>query len=146
MQEIRQAREIRRALGIPIGVRSFHVWRDCANSSSGYLQDQPQRKGSSGFWTVEYYQSYFDVDTKTVRQQHPWFISSCPMIPSGAPTVLFDPSSNFVIELPFHASQSRRSIRPILDINHVDLHSFPLVESGRIHLCVSLCSGCGIRL
>ena len=33
--------------------------------SVGYLRDQPgQSKG--GFWTVEYYQPYFDVDTKTV--------------------------------------------------------------------------------
>ena len=30
----------------------------------GYI---PDRSAKSGFWTVEYYQSYFDVDTKTVR-------------------------------------------------------------------------------
>ncbi|KAG6810441.1 hypothetical protein H0H92_011860, partial [Tricholoma furcatifolium] len=38
-----------------------------ADRGVGYLQDQPsQRKGSSSFWTVEYYQQYFDVDTQTV--------------------------------------------------------------------------------
>lgn len=29
----------------------------------GYLHNQPS---ASGFWTVEYYQQFFDVDTKTV--------------------------------------------------------------------------------
>jgi len=33
----------------------------------GYLSDQPQR--SSSFWTFEYYQQYFDVDTNTVLQR-----------------------------------------------------------------------------
>ncbi|KAG9018028.1 hypothetical protein FRB90_012587 [Tulasnella sp. 427] len=32
-------------------------------SSRGYLHNQPS---ASGFWTVEYYQQFFDVDTKTV--------------------------------------------------------------------------------
>lgn len=40
------------------------------NFASGYLSEETtQRKGTGGFWTVEYYQSYFDVDTKTVRFQ-----------------------------------------------------------------------------
>ncbi|KAK7020045.1 hypothetical protein R3P38DRAFT_2972422 [Favolaschia claudopus] len=34
------------------------------NADRGYLHDQG--KPSGGFWTLEYYQSYFDVDTKTV--------------------------------------------------------------------------------
>lgn len=33
--------------------------------SAGYLREQPGQS-KSGFWTVEYYQPYFDVDTKTV--------------------------------------------------------------------------------
>ncbi|KAJ7921373.1 hypothetical protein B0H13DRAFT_2230605 [Mycena leptocephala] len=37
------------------------------NADRGYLQDQG--KPSGGFWTVEYYQCYFDVDTKTVLQR-----------------------------------------------------------------------------
>ncbi|KAJ7087976.1 hypothetical protein B0H15DRAFT_841963 [Mycena belliarum] len=37
------------------------------NADRGYLQDQG--KPSGGFWTVEYYQSYFDVDTKTVLRR-----------------------------------------------------------------------------
>jgi len=37
------------------------------NTDRGYLQDRP--KGGSGFWTVEYYQPYFDVDTKTVLRR-----------------------------------------------------------------------------
>ncbi|KAJ7594378.1 hypothetical protein C8J56DRAFT_1012646 [Mycena floridula] len=39
------------------------------NADRGYLQDQPHRKAASGFWTVEYYQSYFDVDTTTVLKR-----------------------------------------------------------------------------
>ncbi|KAJ7083435.1 hypothetical protein C8R44DRAFT_992000 [Mycena epipterygia] len=37
------------------------------NADRGYLQDQGKPAG--GFWTVEYYQCYFDVDTKTVLQR-----------------------------------------------------------------------------
>jgi len=37
------------------------------NADRGYLQNQG--KGSSGFWTIEYYQEYFDVDTKTVLKR-----------------------------------------------------------------------------
>jgi hypothetical protein len=36
----------------------------------GYFVDAPARP-TGGFWTVEYYQQYFDVDTKTVRIP-PW--------------------------------------------------------------------------
>ncbi|KAG5652644.1 hypothetical protein H0H81_004200 [Sphagnurus paluster] len=40
------------------------------NADRGYLQDQPaQRKATSAFWTVEYYQPYFDVDTQTVLKR-----------------------------------------------------------------------------
>ncbi|KAG2351198.1 hypothetical protein BDR07DRAFT_1456025 [Suillus spraguei] len=35
----------------------------------GYLTDHTTRKGPSGFWTVEYYQPYFDVDTSTVLKR-----------------------------------------------------------------------------
>ncbi|PFH51186.1 hypothetical protein AMATHDRAFT_3317 [Amanita thiersii Skay4041] len=38
------------------------------NADRGYLND-PARKGSSSFWTVEYYQSYFDIDTQTVLKR-----------------------------------------------------------------------------
>ncbi|KAH6912894.1 Yip1 domain family protein [Coprinopsis sp. MPI-PUGE-AT-0042] len=31
-----------------------------------YLASEGRPKGTGGFWTVEYYQPYFDVDTKTV--------------------------------------------------------------------------------
>ena len=33
---------------------------------TGYYGEQPPNS-SSGFWTIEYYQKYFDVDTKMVR-------------------------------------------------------------------------------
>ncbi|EKM59703.1 uncharacterized protein PHACADRAFT_250374 [Phanerochaete carnosa HHB-10118-sp] len=33
------------------------------NSQRGYIPDRP---GKSSFWNVEYYQPYFDIDTKTV--------------------------------------------------------------------------------
>jgi hypothetical protein len=36
----------------------------------GYLRDQnAQGKGSGGFWTTDYYQQYFDVDTQTVLKR-----------------------------------------------------------------------------
>ncbi|KAJ7452271.1 hypothetical protein FB451DRAFT_1145336 [Mycena latifolia] len=38
------------------------------NADRGYLQDRGAQS-SGGFWTVEYYQSYFDVDTKTVLRR-----------------------------------------------------------------------------
>lgn len=38
------------------------------STDRGYLQGQSQRK-SGGFWTVEYYQPYFDVDTQTVLKR-----------------------------------------------------------------------------
>ncbi|KAF9260747.1 Yip1-domain-containing protein [Marasmius fiardii PR-910] len=39
------------------------------NTDRGYLQDQPHPRKTGGFWTVEYYQPYFDVDTKTVLKR-----------------------------------------------------------------------------
>lgn len=39
------------------------------NADRGYLADEARPKGTGGFWTVEYYQSYFDVDTKTVLER-----------------------------------------------------------------------------
>jgi len=40
------------------------------NTDRRYLSEETtQRKGTGGFWTVEYYQPYFDVDTKTVLQR-----------------------------------------------------------------------------
>ncbi|KAJ7447002.1 hypothetical protein FB451DRAFT_1355013 [Mycena latifolia] len=46
------------------GLRSPGV----GNADRGYLQDRGAQS-SGGFWTVEYYQSYFDVDTKTVLRR-----------------------------------------------------------------------------
>ncbi|KAH7928883.1 Yip1-domain-containing protein [Leucogyrophana mollusca] len=40
-----------------------------SNLDRGYLTDQSARKGPSGFWTVEYYQPYFDVDTSMVLKR-----------------------------------------------------------------------------
>ncbi|TFY79198.1 hypothetical protein EWM64_g4817 [Hericium alpestre] len=36
------------------------------NVNRGYLADATTSKGAASFWTPEYYQSYFDVDTTTV--------------------------------------------------------------------------------
>ncbi|KAF5348090.1 hypothetical protein D9758_010042 [Tetrapyrgos nigripes] len=37
------------------------------NTDRGYLQDQPHpSKSNLSFWNIEYYQSYFDIDTQTV--------------------------------------------------------------------------------
>ncbi|EJD01879.1 Yip1 domain family protein [Fomitiporia mediterranea MF3/22] len=41
--------------------------RGTSNVNRGYLNDDTQQR--SGFWTFEYYQRYFDVDTKTVLQR-----------------------------------------------------------------------------
>jgi hypothetical protein len=37
----------------------------------GYLHDSPahDKSGGGGFWTVEYYQQYFDIDTRTVLKR-----------------------------------------------------------------------------
>ncbi|KAG5643522.1 hypothetical protein DXG03_000714 [Asterophora parasitica] len=41
------------------------------NADRGYLTDEPTRSKNttSAFWTVEYYQPYFDVDTQTVLKR-----------------------------------------------------------------------------
>ncbi|KAJ6459174.1 hypothetical protein C8R47DRAFT_1162287 [Mycena vitilis] len=49
------------------GARSPGRSPGLGNADRGYLQDQG--KPSGGFWTVEYYQCYFDVDTKTVLRR-----------------------------------------------------------------------------
>jgi protein YIPF1/2 len=45
----------------------FHLIAANSKASIGYIQDE--RKGAGGFWTVEYYQAYFDVDTQTVLKR-----------------------------------------------------------------------------
>jgi len=40
-----------------------------SNVNRGYLSDQTQSKGQSGFWTIEYYQPYFDIDTSAVLKR-----------------------------------------------------------------------------
>lgn len=40
-----------------------------SNLDRGYLTDHTTHKGPSGFWTVDYYQPYFDVDTTTVLKR-----------------------------------------------------------------------------
>lgn len=37
-----------------------------AGAGTGYIQDEGRQR-AGGFWTIEYYQPYFDVDTTTVR-------------------------------------------------------------------------------
>lgn len=40
------------------------------NADRGYLAEEARPKpGTGGFWTVEYYQTYFDVDTKLVLER-----------------------------------------------------------------------------
>ncbi|KAI6126793.1 hypothetical protein F5141DRAFT_357013 [Pisolithus sp. B1] len=57
------------------------------NVGRGYMTDAPSRKSPAGFWSVEFYQPYFDVDTITVLQRCyaallPW-PSSCLSTSSG---------------------------------------------------------------
>ncbi|KAF8654802.1 hypothetical protein AX16_003371 [Volvariella volvacea WC 439] len=54
-------------LGTDSGSGGSQGRQGVGNADRGYLQDQPQRKG--GFWTLDYYQQYFDVDTQTVLQR-----------------------------------------------------------------------------
>lgn len=52
------------------GSSLLHPTFSLPHSHIGYLRDQPtQSKGGGGFWTVEYYQQYFDVDTRTVLKR-----------------------------------------------------------------------------
>jgi len=54
------------AAHIPNPARSAGV----GNTDRRYLSEETaQRKSTGGFWTVEYYQPYFDIDTKTVLQR-----------------------------------------------------------------------------
>jgi len=39
------------------------------NANRDYLGESSSSKGQGGFWTVEYYQSYFDVDTQRVLKR-----------------------------------------------------------------------------
>ncbi|KAG8959892.1 hypothetical protein FRC03_007336 [Tulasnella sp. 419] len=55
--------EFKSFLGTETQNNAGRVSPNAGASSRGYLRDQPQ---PGGFWTVEYYQPYFDVDTKTV--------------------------------------------------------------------------------
>ncbi|KAG9308347.1 hypothetical protein JVU11DRAFT_12113 [Chiua virens] len=48
------------------------------NVDRGYLTDQP--KGPAGFWSVEYYQPYFDIDTSTVLKR--CYTTLLPLSPS----------------------------------------------------------------
>ena len=41
--------------------------RTCILYPPGYFSDGPK---SSSFWQLDYYQPYFDVDTKTVSRVH----------------------------------------------------------------------------
>ena len=59
-------------LGMPIDVSVIFVQvpLHVLNFLSGYLSEETaQKKSAGGFWTIEYYQPYFDIDTKTVRFQ-----------------------------------------------------------------------------
>ncbi|PPR03408.1 hypothetical protein CVT24_012703 [Panaeolus cyanescens] len=54
------------------------------NADRRYLADESnQQKGGGGFWTIEYYQPYFDIDTHTVLQR-----CYTTLIPTAAPTYL----------------------------------------------------------
>ncbi|KAF6746025.1 Yip1 domain family protein [Ephemerocybe angulata] len=51
--------------GTPKPQRSAGV----GNADRGYLAEEARPKATGGFWTIEYYQSYFDIDTKTVLKR-----------------------------------------------------------------------------
>ncbi|KAL4071708.1 hypothetical protein J3A83DRAFT_4514544 [Scleroderma citrinum] len=41
----------------------------CQRTSAGYMMDGSGGKGSAGFWSIDFYQPYFHVDTITVLQR-----------------------------------------------------------------------------
>lgn len=108
--------------------------------SAGYLRDQPSQ-GKGGFWTVEYYQPYFDVDTQTVRTlpSHSVTLSTNVFGYSGSPKMLCNSSPN-VIKLSIDALESRRPLRPVLDIDNPNLHALPFLKPSCIHIRLSLWS------
>ncbi|KAG9029253.1 hypothetical protein FRB95_005527 [Tulasnella sp. JGI-2019a] len=58
-----QGLEFKSFLGTDEGQNDGQASPNPGPSSRGYLRDQPS---ASGFWTVDYYRQYFDVDTSTV--------------------------------------------------------------------------------
>ncbi|KAF8558692.1 Yip1-domain-containing protein [Imleria badia] len=53
-----------------LGATNARTQSASPNVDRGYLTDHgASSKGPSGFWTVEYYQPYFDVDTSTVLKR-----------------------------------------------------------------------------
>ncbi|KAH9474570.1 Protein YIPF1 [Psilocybe cubensis] len=52
------------------GVSSAQRSPGVGNTDRRYISDEAnQRKGSGSFWNIEYYQPYFDIDTKTVLER-----------------------------------------------------------------------------
>ena len=79
----------------PEDARPTHSWL-------GYIQDESrQRVGSSAFWTVEYYQPYFDVDTTAVRPRPSFDIAATKVLQ----LIFSDRSSNAAIQLSFPPPQ-----------------------------------------
>jgi hypothetical protein len=53
------------------------------NTDRRYIAEENRQKGDGGFWTIEYYQPYFDVDTQSVLKR-----CYTTLIPTAAPTYL----------------------------------------------------------
>jgi hypothetical protein len=110
----------------------------CSNFSSGYLSEETtQKKGAGGFWTVEYYQPYFDVDTKTVRFQ--LFLDNYCNLRSyvlGPTEMLHNTHPNRITHLPFHTSQPCRSLRAILDSHNAHFRPFLVFVFGSLYCCI----------
>lgn len=110
------------------------------NFASGYLSEgNTQRKGTGGFWTVEYYQPYFDIDTVTVRFQFYFLIiPKVFLLYSLGPTeMLHNTHPNLITHLPFHTSQSCRSLRAILDSHNAHFLPILVFVFGSLHCRIS---------
>ena len=108
----------------------------CPNFASGYLSEETtQRKSTGGFWTVEYYQPYFDVDTKTVRFQllFDHYCNLKVLLLLGPTKMLHNTQPNRIIHLPFHTSQSCRSLRAILDSHNAHFRPLLVFIFGCLH-------------
>ena len=126
-------------LEIPTDVSAIYTQTlACLNFASGYLSEETaQKKSTGGFWTVEYYQPYFDVDTKTVRfrlliNHHHYNL----VLPSGPTKMLYNTHPNCIIHLPSHTSEPCRSLRAVLDPHNAYFHPVLVFIFGSLHFCI----------
>lgn len=115
----------------------------------GYIQDENrQRAGLAGFWTIEYYQPYFDVDTSTVcllRELSIKYGLTC-VLGVGLQALLFNPSSHLNNLSYYTPNPVRGPLRALLDFNNADIHALPFLFARFFHILVPFFSRDDIRV